>query len=342
MLDARADRLGALRHPGALVKPAGHGQKRRDIHPDDRGPQRGVTVDRRRKAGRVIAGIEAELFRQRHRNPAGWGSGAQRPPMRWRWAGIGVGRVRAGRQLQHLGGIRHAMGKDAHAVEAAAGRHHAACGQETQAGLQPHQLLRRGRDAAAASGIGAQGKSGDPSGNRCGRAAGGATRDMAGHNGIAWRAMRAAHPHQAGGELVQIDLADQERPCGEQALHHGCVLGRHEGGIGAAGGGGQAGAVDIVLHHKGNAPERPATGPLRRQGGRPGAQGIGRHLGDEEGRISEGGDALQHLLRHRHRRGPGRIMRPQPGKIPPAHRSNSAAARSRAPSGRRSASRMVK
>jgi len=100
-----------------------------------------------------------------------------------------------------------------------------------------------------------------------------------------------AHADEAGGELVEIGLANDEGAGSSQARHRGRIVGRVEAESRTGRRGRQAGDVDIVLDREGHAVERQifvARGFER--------LGLGQHLGfvaqgDEQRRIGVGADA---------------------------------------------------
>ena len=73
---------------------------------------------------------------------------------------------------------------------------------------------------------------------------------------VARHAVGRAHADQAGGELVEVGLADDDGAGLDQALHDLGRLLRLVGEARAGGGRRQAGDVDIVLHREGHAVER--------------------------------------------------------------------------------------
>jgi len=77
--------------------------------------------------------------------------------------------------------------------------------------------------------------------------------------GVRHRTVGRARADQAGGELVEVGLADDDGAGIDQALHHRRVgSGGAAGEARAAGGGGQAGDVDVVLHSERHAEQRQA------------------------------------------------------------------------------------
>jgi len=87
------------------------------------------------------------------------------------------------------------------------------------------------------------------------RAGGRTARHDGGVDGIAGHGVGCSHADEAGGELVEIGLADDERARRLQPGDDECVLGGCVGEGGAGGGGRHARDVDVVLHREGDAPE---------------------------------------------------------------------------------------
>ena len=100
--------------------------------------------------------------------------------------------------------------EDRHAVQAAAGRQHAAAADEAAAGFQAHEIAERGGHPARARGVGAERKAdeamreGQP-GTRTRPAA-----DVQGVERVGRRAEGCARAGQPGRELVHVGLADED------------------------------------------------------------------------------------------------------------------------------------
>jgi len=77
---------------------------------------------------------------------------------------------------------------------------------------------------------------------------------------ISGNAVRRAHADEAGCELVEIGLADDDGAGGAQALHRGGVVRRRVGEGRAGRRGRKTQRVDIVLHRDRHAVERQARG----------------------------------------------------------------------------------
>ena len=125
-----------------------------------------------------------------------------------------------------------------------------------------------------------------PGGDRHRRAGARSAGNELGVERVARNAIRRAHADQAGGELVEIGLADNDRAGRAQPRHRGRIVRRLIGKSGTGRRRRQAGDVDIVLHRDGNAVERPPVGAGRGQCARF-RQGLGfRAQSDEDGGIA--------------------------------------------------------
>ena len=120
-------------------------------------------------------------------------------------------------------------------------------------GFRPDQVVEARRHAARAGRVGAQREGHLAARHGHGRARAGAAADACGIEGAGRPAIGRACAHQAGGELVQVGLAQPQRAGIQQPLHHrGTALGQPFEGL-AGGGGGHAGDVDVVLDGEGHA-----------------------------------------------------------------------------------------
>ena len=88
--------------------------------------------------------------------------------------------------------------------------------------------------------------------------------------------VRGAGAGQAGGELVQVGLADDDRAGVEQPAHAVRVPGRGVAERRAGRGGGQPGDVDVVLDRERDAEQRRQLGAVRAASGRLAARRPGR------------------------------------------------------------------
>ncbi len=166
--------------------------------------------------------------------------------------------VEAGGDREHAFGVLGGQREDRHRVERTARRHDAARRQRAAAGLVADQVVERGGHAAGAGGVGAEREARQPERDRDRRSGARAARNERGVEGVAARAVGRAGAVQARGELVEVGLADRDRAGVDQPLHDRGVPLRRVGERRAAGGGRQAGEVDVVLDREGNAVERQA------------------------------------------------------------------------------------
>ena len=106
------------------------------------------------------------------------------------------------------------------------------------------------------------------------------------------------HPHQSGGELIQIGLAHRNGPGLDKALHHEGMLVRFIAVVGTGRRGGQTRQIDIVLDGEGYAVERMALrrGPL--QSGQVALQRLPIETADPDGIVTGRFDAGHHLIHH--------------------------------------------
>jgi hypothetical protein len=171
-------------------------------------------------------------------------------------ARIPVLRIGAADHLQHRRRIRHGQREYRHAIERAAGRHDTARADQATSRLQPDDVIDRRRDPSGPGGVGAQRK-----GDKAGRDRDGRTRARsAGNEGRIERVrrhpVRRACADEAGRELIEIGLADQQRTGGKQPFDGRRGSLRRVREARAGGGGRQTGDVDIVLDREGQAVER--------------------------------------------------------------------------------------
>ena len=113
----------------------------------------------------------------------------------------------------------HRAGEYRNRVQRTARRHHAARGTLPSVGFSPTMLPNAAGTRPGPGGVGAQREVHDARGNRARRSGRRAARHMSRVEHVARHAVRAARADQAGGELVQIGLADQQRARVQQSLH---------------------------------------------------------------------------------------------------------------------------
>ena len=227
--------------------------------------------------------------RSRGRRPGRAGSGRVRAGTSTgcgvRGARPGVVRVRPGQHREHGGRVGDVAGEHADAVERAAGREHAAGADEPAGRLQPDDPVHRGRHPARAGGVGAQGEGDDPGGDGDGAARARPAGDQIAAEHALGSAVRGAGAVEAGGELVEVGLADDDRAGGEQPGDAGGVPVRGVGERRAGGRGGEPGDVDVVLDGAGHGVERQLR-RHRRQLVRPGPQRRGLGARDPDGVVA--------------------------------------------------------
>ncbi|GCC48191.1 hypothetical protein chiPu_0032502, partial [Chiloscyllium punctatum] len=103
------------------------------------------------------------------------------------------------------------------AVERAAGRHQPGIRDQPEARLEPDDVVEHGRHPAAARGVGAERQRHQARGYRDRGARARSTRHEIVANWIFGNAVGRAHADQAGGELVEVGLADDDGACRAQS-----------------------------------------------------------------------------------------------------------------------------
>ena len=260
-LQERADGGVALGHPGALVQQRGRVEERRHVDLDEARAEPLQHLRRRRARPPSLA------HRRRSAGPAargtpmtGCGGGSRRAPSA---IGRENGSASSWPAITAIGppGVVHRAGEHRDAVERAAGRHHAPGRHRADRRLQADDVVEarpargpsprcrcRARTPPARAPPPPPSPELDPPGT------------MLGIDGVARHRIGRAHADQAGGELVEVGLADQQRAGGEQPLHHVRVGVRRVGEGRAGGRGRQPGDVDVVLDGEGDAPQRLGHG----------------------------------------------------------------------------------
>ena len=146
--DEGTNRRIALGDPRSFVEQPRRIQHRLQIDLARFAAQRGECGDRRVEAGFGVR-VPKKLQRARntkHKLRRKGDRGAHR-------ARIRVLLIQRTRHAKRLRGIAAFERKNRHAVERAAGRHHAPCAQGAARGLQSHQIIKRRRHATGACGI---------------------------------------------------------------------------------------------------------------------------------------------------------------------------------------------
>jgi hypothetical protein len=267
-VDEGADRGVTLGHPRALVQQRGGIAERRVVDAADRDARFVAKAREGRLERRLRLGVAEEFEVGRHGD-------AQCPALRTRHrhaARIGVERVVAGSDARHLPAVRHAGGEHGHAVERAAGRHHAAGAEQATRGFQPDDAVQACRHAARTGGVGTQREADEAEGHRHRRPRTGSARHVLGVDRVAHCTVRRAGAYQASRELVEVGLADQDRAGRQQPFDHGRRGRRFVGERRACGRGGHAGHVDVVLHGERDAQQRQARQRGRAFGGQHGIE----------------------------------------------------------------------
>jgi hypothetical protein len=288
--DQRARGEVALGHPRALVEQARGLVERLDIDLDDGCAEAGEPRERRLVGrSRCAVAEEQPLTGKRRADPHCRGHRAQRAE--GARARIGIGGVGAGHHLKRGEGVIHGEREQRDAVERAAGGHDARGRNQPEARLEADDVAQPRRHAAGAGGVAAERERHQAGRHRDRRARARAARDERRIEQVARDAVGRAHADEAGRELVEVGLADDDGAGRSQARDAGGVLVRLVGKRRAGGGGGQASDVDIVLDRERDAVEWAVAGALRRQRLRFG-DGL-RFLAqrDEHGGVAVGADA---------------------------------------------------
>ena len=259
-----ADHQIAFGDPRSLIEQPRGLIKRLEIEFDQRGAERGPALQR--LAIGFLRGAVAEedqLAVARHAEPelAGKrGHRAERPVARER-----IGAVGAGHRRQRRHGVVDGQREHRNAIQRPAGRHQPGVGDQPEARLQSDDVVEHRRHAAAAGGVGAERQRHQPGGNRDRRSRTRSARNEIGADRIDGNAIGRADADEAGRELIEIGLADDDGAGRAQFCDRRRILRRHVGEGRAGGGGRHAQRVDIVLHGDRHAEKRKLRGVFRRQ-----------------------------------------------------------------------------
>ena len=208
--DQRAGGEIALGDPRSLVEQPRRRVERLDVDLHDFGAESGEPRQRR-VVGRFRRAIAEEqaLTRQRH---------AELEPVRHRPDCVHrprprkrIGRVGTGDHAQHRHRVVDGEREDRDAIERAAGRHDACRGDKTAARLEPDDVAERGGHAAGSGGVGAERERREAGPDRQRRARARTAGNEFFIEQIAADAVGRAHADQAGRELIEIGLAEDER-----------------------------------------------------------------------------------------------------------------------------------
>ncbi|KAG1448494.1 hypothetical protein G6F57_016835 [Rhizopus arrhizus] len=244
-----------LGHPRPLIQQRGQLVERREV---DGGHFR--AGDLQGAPGIVEAGGGLRVAKE---CPRGGDCAPGRRGPRQRRAGghgarIRVALVKAARYFRHQRGVGHGQRKDRHAIQRAAGGHHARRAEPALGRLQADAVVAPRRHAARPRSIGSPRERRQAARHHRRRPGAGSAADVVRVEGIGHGAVRRTRAHKACGELVQVGLADQDGSGGPQALHHRRVLARRVREFGACGRRRPACGVDVVLDGEWHAIQRQA------------------------------------------------------------------------------------
>ncbi len=108
-------------------------------------------------------------------------------------------------------GVFHVQGKDADTVQCSTGWHHTFGAGGTAGGFQAHGVGKGGGNSSGASGVGTQGEGHQPQADTHRRAGTGAAAEVVRVERVGHLTIGGAGADQAGGELIQIGFAHQNR-----------------------------------------------------------------------------------------------------------------------------------
>ena len=207
--DQRARGDVALRHPGPVVKEARGFVERLDVDLHDRGAEAGQARERGLVGGgRDLVAEEQALARHRHADPHARGHRSRRAERPW--ARIGIGGIGAGHGRERGEGIVDGEREHRDAIERAAGRHDARGGDQAEARLEADDVAQPRRHAARAGGVGAERERNEAGADRDRRTRARSAGNQRRIEQVARSAVGRAHADEAGGELVEIGLADDD------------------------------------------------------------------------------------------------------------------------------------
>ncbi len=272
----------ALGDPGAAIEQARGFEEGREVDFHRRAAER-LHAFHRFAEQALCFGIAEELQILLHRHAeAETGRAAEVEAVRRQRARVLIVGIETGCHRQHALGIFGGEREDRHRIERTAGGHHAAGGQRAAARLVADEVVERGGHAPGAGGVGAERETRQAQRHRHRRTGAGTAGDVIRVEGVAAGAVGRAGAVEAGGELVQIGLAERDGAGVDQALHDGGVSLGHVGKLGTAGRGGQAGEVDVVLDGEGDAVERQPGDVLAFQPAGVGTQFMGVEAADPD------------------------------------------------------------
>ena len=256
--DEGLDGVVALGHPGAAIEQAGGFEEGLEVQFHRDAAQAFQPGDRIGEERRVVfVAKKGPLIRTGDAEAEGL-TGREAPAVGLRRATVGVGLVEASDDAEHAGRVGGGEGEDRDRVQGPAGGHQPGGRQQAAGRLESDQVVEGRRHPTGAGGVGAQGKAHLTGGHRDRRTRAGTAGDIGRIEGVAAGAVGAAGAVEAGGELVQVGLAEGNRAGRDEARDHRRIGRGSVGEVRAAGGGRQAGLIDVVLHREGHAVQRQA------------------------------------------------------------------------------------
>ena len=239
-------------HQRAVVEQLGRGQEGRDVHGDDACARVGQLADSGVERGAPLAVQLGQLVGYRND-----GIGRRREPD---VAGPVAIRGTGGHHTHGTVRQVEVRRENRDTVIGFARRHDAVGADHPERGFDPDDALQACGHASRACGVGADRDVGFAGGDRDRRSRAGSAADEFGPAAVGHRAVRRAGADEAGRELVEVGLADDDRARRPQRRHgRGVAVGR-VGELRAGGGGGQAGGVDVVLDGEPDAGQDTARG----------------------------------------------------------------------------------
>lgn len=256
-----ADHEIALGEPRAFIEQPSGPIKRLEIELDERRASRGPTPQR------LVVSCFRFPVTEEDQLPVAWHAEAKicGEPRRRTKRPIARERISLVRPRHHRKRKRGIVDREREyrdAVEGAAGWHQAGGRDHAEARLQPDDIVEHCRHTAGSCGVGAERQRHEARANRSRRAGARAAQNQILADRISGNAVGRTHSDEAGRELVEIGLADDDGAGRAQALHCGGVTRRRIGEGRACGGGRKAQRVDIVLDRDRHAVQRQAGGIL--------------------------------------------------------------------------------
>ncbi len=132
----------------------------------------------------------------------------------------------AGDEIEERGRVTHVAGERADLVQRAGEGHQSVAADRSVGGLESHHAAERGRLPDGTPGVGAQSPGRLAGGDAGGGAATGAARDPVEVPGVSRGLEGGVLGGAAHGELVHVELAEEDQACGSQLGDDGGVIGR--------------------------------------------------------------------------------------------------------------------